>query len=181
MLLQITQIDLPHQPPASEPFRTVPISVDPQLHSEWCWAAVAAGINAYLRHTTDLTQCGIASLVTGGQCCKNGNGSVCNQPEDLNDVLTLIGFAVEPLETVSVEELADRIDRKCAIAVRVRWPDDSGHFLLLTGVEDAQNPSSIKDILVADPIYGSGVCSYQDLQTDFLKQGGVWSNTYFPE
>ncbi|WP_087750578.1 papain-like cysteine protease family protein [Paraburkholderia caledonica] len=181
MFNQIPQIDLPHQPPGPEPFRTVPISIEHQLQSEWCWAAVAVAINALLPRSPGMTQCTIASQMTGGDCCNDGESDICNQPKDLADVLHLMGFDVQIGDVKSVEELADRIARKCAVAVRVSWPDGSGHFLLVTGVEDVQNLTEIKDILIADPIYGSGVCSYQDLQTDYLKQGGIWSNTYFPE
>ncbi|MEI5996296.1 hypothetical protein H3V53_03460 [Paraburkholderia bengalensis] len=178
MLPQIPQIDLPFQPPSSRPFRKLKISVDPQIQSEWCWAAVAAAINTSFGGPGSLTQCAIASQVTGGECCDNGDSSVCNQPQDLKVVLTFLGFNVECTGAVSVEKLSDQVDKERAIPVRVRWSDGGAHFLLVTGVEDVPNPSTIKDILVSDPIYGSGVCAFEDLQTNFLKNGGVWSNTY---
>jgi hypothetical protein len=52
-----------------------------QLQSEWCWAAVSVSVAHYYDARSPWTRCKMVNAQTGNTtCCENGGSDACNQP-----------------------------------------------------------------------------------------------------
>src|SRR3954451_21309274 len=67
--------------------RSVPLAMERQKRSEWCWAAVSVSVNKLLRPESQHTQCDIAGSVLQQKCCDSPAPRECNQPHTLHPVL----------------------------------------------------------------------------------------------
>src|SRR5579872_199896 len=80
-------------PPKVKNAQAAVFSMQQQLESEWCWAAVAQAIKTFFSPNSAITQCTIAQPVltmeqhiTGAtNCCENP--TACNVPATLQDAL----------------------------------------------------------------------------------------------
>jgi hypothetical protein len=148
-----------------------------QEQTNWCWAAVAAGVAAH--YGAVWQQCDIAGLELGQHCCTAGkNSGVCNVPYFLDLALTRVGHfetmkdTAVPLSPYVIAEIsADR-----PLGVRVGWggAGDDGHFLAIAGY------STIGEqfVDVEDPWWSASTVPYAVLRSAYQGDGS-WTHTYW--
>jgi hypothetical protein len=151
------------------------VTVDHQQQSNWCWAAVAAGVATFYG-TNVKSQCQIVSDVLpnapAGGCCPDG--AACNQQYQLLKALAYVGHLAatgsedHPLDkaTLQAEITAGR-----PVGVQITWRDTGGgHFVAATGC--AGNVIDVRD-----PLWGPTTTSYTKLVEDYRGRGN-WSRSY---
>ena len=146
------------------------VNVPTQEETNWCWAATSKGIEDYYgsaRHS----QCEIAGLTLGADCC--GNRVPCNIAYYLDSALTAVAhFAniagVEPSSSVSRE-----IGARRPLCARVGWAGGGGHFMAISGYDAATD-----SFLISDPIYGRQIVP-RTVFTGAYQGSGSWTHTYY--
>ena len=145
-----------------------------QEQTNWCWAAVAAGVAAH--YGAVWQQCNLAGLELGQQCCPAGiNACLCNVPYYLDCALIRVShFRAMMFGVASFNpEVMTEINANFPIGVRIGWSDGSGHFLAIAGY--STNGRQFVD--VEDPWWSASTVTYAWLQSGY--QGGVWTHTYW--
>lgn len=161
------------------------LSIDKQLQSNWCWAAVSGSIAKFYDQTSGWTQCQIANTgLERTDCCGSGasNRTRCNTPWFLDRALGLTAnfvqllAAPDPLaQPMSFDAIRSEIDNGRAIGTRVGWNGGGGHFQAITGWTVGTGGEEY--ITVSDPIY----LDMQILLPDFAGKyqgGGNWTHAY---
>jgi hypothetical protein len=120
------------------PSGTLNVPLDPQLESNWCWAAGGEMIMSYLG--TTVQQCAQANELFGlTTCCTNPSSSGCNQggfPQwgTWNFSATIASSALS-FAQLQAEFAANR-----PVGFAWRWDSGGGHYMVATGAStDADN------------------------------------------
>ena len=155
------------------------LSVQRQSESNWCWAAVATSVALFYRPISAWTQCGVASATLGRtDCCGPAASDPlgCNQPYFLDMALATTGhFASMQAASMTVPQISVEVSAQRPIGCRIEWPDGSGHFLTIVGVQTKSSGTAYID--VSDPIYLDAQIAF--LAFPALYQGGAsWTHSY---
>lgn len=112
--------------------RILDVSVENQLRTNWCWAAVALGIHVAYNTARSQIQCDIATRVLGKGCCPSGNG--CNKTSGLEPALDEHFIALHTQNGhQTIDFVKDEIDAGNPICARIRRNTGSGHFVVIAG------------------------------------------------
>jgi hypothetical protein len=161
----------------------MPVAIEKQLESNWCWAAVTASVNELFSPGSTLQQCNIAQSVlvfesqidNSVDCC--ANPELCNIPAFLQDGLSLTGnLLLAEHGLLDFVGVTTEIDANRPVGVRIQWSDGGGHFLLIDGYREFS--SGAQQVHVADPFYPSAYIFYSDL-VDNYQDDGSWTDTFF--
>lgn len=164
--------------------RKLSLTVDAQLQSNWCWAAVSKSLSFFYDQSSTWTQCKIADAVLGREdCCGSGASSTirCNIPFYLDRALTTTSNFVALVAAtggqspITFEELKSEIANGRAIATRVGWHGGGGHFQAITGW--TVSASGDEYITVWDPIYLDTEILMAEF-ADKYQAGGRWTHAY---
>jgi Domain of unknown function (DUF5050)/Papain-like cysteine protease AvrRpt2 len=151
----------------------LPFEVQPQLESEWCWAAVSTSVAKYYTPSTTVTQCAVVNQQLGrSDCCSNPGSNNCNQPGYLDQALQFVGNFASETGPVSFDDVVLVLDWGTPPCIRIGWSGGGGHFI---GVQGCQ-PNGF--LLVTDPIYGDSIVTYDTLTTGMYQGNGIWTTTY---
>ena len=152
----------------------MPLSIEKQERTRWCWAAVAVSIESLYEGSTAHDQCGLAGLVLDRGCCA---GVDCNRPWYLDYALRAVGHLRSMIvDVASVDELEAELDAGRVTGVLVSWRGGGGHFVAVSGVRRSPQGAWL---LIADPRDGSRT---ELLATRFASQylgSGRWKATYW--
>lgn len=156
----------------------LPLTMEPQAQTNWCWAAVASSVGNFLQDENpagNLSQCEVAAAVLAGKDCCNDPDS-CNVDKLLEDALNAVGHMngqpfSGPTTFDSVKTLTSP-PYSVPIGVRVAIGAD-GHFLLIVGFLDDDERQWIH---TADSCYGPGTYDINEFASSY--QGATWTNTY---
>jgi hypothetical protein len=162
--------------PAADGQRLVPISVQHQFQSNWCWAACSSSTSAFYDPASTWGQCGIvnAELKEKG-CCGDGKSPKCNVPWYLDRALTRTGnFARKSDGPARWETVRAEIDAGRPVGVRIGWFGGGGHFVMITGYRAA---GGAREVDVQDPWTGSSRIT-MDVLAKSYKNRGKWTHTY---
>lgn len=155
--------------------------MQPQCHSNWCWAAVASSVSAFNDNSSTFTQCRIANLELHRQdCCDSPCGAdevEFNVPHTLGSPLNRVGC----LDRLVRDQRATRIEVQQELnagrplCVRTIWAGGGAHFLAIVGyLPDSDS------LVLEDPLYGpTPEISFDRFCTDYQDAGGVWTDTYY--
>lgn len=158
--------------------RNLDFRMQRQMHSNWCWAAVATSVALFYNPKSKWTQCGVAErYLHQRHCCgKHVNGE-CNQTGHLQEVLPLVGHAAEPAYVegkIPFTRAQQEIDAGRPLGVRTLWRDGEGaHFLAIIGYH-----RGLKMLTVADPIFGQSHVHYRAFSTNY-RHSGRWVDSYY--
>jgi peptidase C39-like protein len=162
--------------------------IEPQKCSEWCWAAVTAGVCNCYGDSTPTRQCEVANLVLQlpidncTECdCQQDPSAPCNQPRNLAAVLDTVhhdrGNPTDGIPTLQFEDVKSDIDNGRPIVVQVTLDDPaaSGHAVAIYGYTDEGMVS------IADPMHPDDQISVRF--ADFVAGGqtdlhGTWKAAY---
>src|SRR5262249_17208683 len=136
--------------------RRLPLTMQAQTQTNWCWAATSTSVNQYYFPST-WTQCRVANAELGlTGCCNAPVPSACNVPWYLDRALTRTGNYVSFEGPVTFERVKTEIDAGRPVGVRVGWSGGGGHFLVIEGYSRI-GTNTFFDL--DDPIYGESTLS----------------------
>ena len=172
--------------------RTVPLTMQHQKLSEWCWAAVSVSVNLYFRPDSTHTQCEIAGSVLNVACCGQGTETEarCNASHELHPVLGRLHLlAADPvLKPLTFDQIQKQIDAGHPICVLIKWLDhegnvtDRGHFIAVAGYRITAAQKQF--VSIADPLYGPSEVSYVEFSSHkggYRDGSGVWFASFLVE
>jgi hypothetical protein len=150
------------------------ISIELREQDQWCWAAVARGVQLAYGDNPAESQCEVATRVKGTTCCPAGDYGVCDQPHDLEDALA--GHGQHPTQNKTFDFIKDCIDDGCPPAIRLGYNNAAaGHFVVISGY---YTEAGLNYIWVCDPATGLE----DDYEFEAFKltdpNGGLWDKTY---
>ena len=166
--------------------RTIPLTVQKQENTEWCWAAVTVSINLVFRPLSTHTQCEVAGQILGRQCCPGGKSAAsgpCNVPHELHPVLGHFHLlAADPIvKPLTFNHVKREIDGGRPVCVLIKWLDkhgertNRGHFIAIAGYR--VTPSQKEFVSIGDPFYGPSEISYTSFSNPrggYRDGRGVW-------
>jgi hypothetical protein len=155
------------------------MSVQHQLQTLWCWAACSSSVSSFFDTRSTWGQCALANAeLEQTSCCEDGDNDGCNKPWYLDRALQRTGnFSSKRQGPVPWEEVRAEIDAGRPVAARIRWGDDTGHFVVLTGY---RRSGGRRELEVQDPWTGSSSLAIEDF-TNAYKSSGTWTHTYLTE
>ena len=152
-----------------------PFQIETQEESDWCWAAVSAGVDRYFDPGSYLTQCQIASDVLNEQACADPDNY--NRAGSLQDALNVVGMErTSSAGKITFQALQTEIDAGRPVCVRIAWDGGGAHFVALCGYRIWSN--GLKTVDVADPYYADSTQAFDQFPASY-NGGGTWTDTYF--
>jgi hypothetical protein len=164
-------------------WRLLDFTMQPQQQTNWCWAAVAASVDAYFDAVGTKSQCEIATLeLRGGDCCANGNASSCNVYHTLFSSLNRVGHMgnwtskkVAPLADIHTE--IDAVDMR-PVCFRTASVGGGAHFVAVIGYLPGSETVTVSELVaVEDSWWGSSDVPYSEFVTDY--RTGRCTDTYY--
>lgn len=157
--------DLPLPPePYVEMELDLGLSVEPQIHTFWCWAAVTSSVSQFL-DGSNWTQCLVAGQQVEADCC-SGHESVsrrpCNQLWSVARALRMTQNLVEPMPVISIDEIPYELLRRQTPLVLQMDFNGTGHIITVVGCR--RGPETM--VRLSDP-----ACGESDVSLDTLKGG----------
>jgi hypothetical protein len=168
----------------------LPFSIQTQLESNWCWAAVAVSIYDFFAPGSGTwTQNALATTLLKQQGHKSANceehpsGHVCNRPEPLDAALKITGNLRDKgahfNQYLSFECIQNWISAQLPLGARIVWRGGGAHFIAFDGYK--VTTSGRKLVHVGDPASnanaGPGFHDYEHVVEDY-EQAGYWNDTY---
>lgn len=145
-----------------------------QQESNWCWAAVSVSVDHYFSPQSSSTQCQVAAIVTGLNCC--GGFDDCDLPEHLEDALQAVNITPVIQPPLTFDEVRQQIDAGQPVCVRIGWPDQlRGHFVVLCGYRELTTGEQL--VSVADPFYPGSIVDFDEFNSNY-QGGGQWTDSY---
>lgn len=180
------------QEQGAEKMPNISFPMEKQKAVNWCWAAVAVGVNRYFAPNSHWRQCGIAEVVLSqakGQdkpplpvraCCTKPIPRRCNQPWYLEDALKQVGRLKgwPKARCLSFKEIQRKIGARRPVCVRIQWrePGNPGHFVVISGYHITR--ARVRQVDVEDPATGSGsTVNYVTFKSNY-RGSGRWTHTY---
>ncbi len=118
----------------------LPVLLEFQKQTYWCWAAVSKGVaDWYAEGNSGYEQCSVATKVlNAGDCCA---GADCNQTADLDDALTAVGHYSGVKQSynnngpfdVAQQTIQTEVDAGRPVGAEITWRDGSNHFVIVSG------------------------------------------------
>ena len=171
---------------AGSTIRTVPLAMQKQEMTEWCWAAVTVSVNLVFRPASTHTQCELAGSVLSRVCCSAGKpapSDPCNAPHELHPVLGRLHLlAADPIvKPLTFEHVRKEIDGGRPVCVLIKWldskghPGTRGHFIAISGYR--VTPSQKQFVSIGDSFYGPSEIDYASFSSKdggYRDGRGVW-------
>jgi hypothetical protein len=154
----------------------IALTMQTQLQSEWCWAAVSTSVSHFFDGASSWTQCTVAGHELGqGTCCRDGSTAACNVPWYLDRALTRTGN-LERRQSGRIGALRIRRELRAGrpVGARIQWAGGGGHFVVIAGARGVFSPS----VEVRDPLFGISVLPLGAFSTRY-QGNGSWTHTYF--
>jgi len=148
--------------------------MQPQMQSQWCWAATSSSISKFFEPTSTWTQCAVASACLGQTCCNPAPSSSCNVKGQLEQALGHTGnlnhHHWNPLPQPEIEQ---ELSAGRPVCCHIQWiGSGDGHFVAVVGYDNAND-----DVDVADPLYGDSMVPYPTFVANY-RGNGAWDYTY---
>lgn len=157
----------------------LPIAVEPQLRSRWCWAAIASAVAAYYK-TMSIGQHQIADSLIAGPGLKNG--PYTNEDLFEKNVNFKLDVALKYVQCFShwtigkpvFERIQFEINQGRPLGVRLEWFKGGAHYILVNGYNDQE-----ESIMIEDPLHGPGILRFDRFPENYRESGAVWTETFF--
>jgi hypothetical protein len=163
--------------PAAVPqWKRLNFAMQQQVQTQWCWSATSVSVALFYGPSSGWTQCGMAGLEWGVDCCADGSIPACNKQNGLDaplaraQVLDHWGAGPAPYADVQRE-----VDAGRPLAWRIGWSGGGGHFAAIEGYQ----ASGAQWVAVDDPWYGSSDVAVATLTGGGYQGSGNWTHTYF--
>ncbi|NEW06828.1 hypothetical protein GK047_12485 [Paenibacillus sp. SYP-B3998] len=160
--------------------RVLPLILEPQQLSNWCWAALSASIGRYYG-AVDMGQPEIAGKLLAMDCSRHMEepevATACNTVAMLDDALRLVGcFSHWSPAKPAFERIAMEIDAGRPVCLCLEWKFGGTHYAVITGYS-----ARAGDVYIEDPLHGSSVQAYASFPGGYLGSAGYWRGTYWTQ
>jgi hypothetical protein len=144
----------PSAPEDSDEWKRLDFSVQHQLQTQWCWAAVSVSIVDFYESPTAWTQCKLVSSARGvNGCCENGASEECNKPWYIDRALThlnaFVGVGEVPSSASDAALLPAGVEEDIAaqrpVGLAIAWDGGGGHAIVLEGYRADRAMVAIED------------------------------------
>jgi len=153
----------------------LPISLDRQLKSRWCWASIASAVGIYYG-TSSKQQSEIVKDLLG-----DFDDSIADQSDDANvnfklDVaLKHVGsFGHWTIGKPIFERVQFEINHGRPLGVRLEWFKGGAHYILVKGYNDEDGT-----ILIEDSLHGKSTQKFSQFPNNYRESGAVWTETFW--
>jgi len=170
----------------------VDFDMQPQCHSSWCWAAVAASVSNFYRKPPDITQCRLADIELQREDCCSVDCHVddveFNRPHTLP--LNRVGCLERWIrgERATRAQLQQELAAGRPVCVRVLWSAGKAggglqpalgaagaHFVTIVGYLPGADKLAIED-----PWLGpTAEIGYDQFCAQYTEAQGEWADTYY--
>ncbi|MFL5155636.1 MAG: papain-like cysteine protease family protein [Microvirga sp.] len=155
-------------------------SIQKQLQTQWCWAAVSTSVSLYFNRSSTWTQCTVANTnLKRSDCC--GSPSNCNTPSVLEVPLKITGNLRTMMDRrLSLNEVQGEISGNSPVCARIAWHGGGGHFVVVSGWLVAADPDESQYLYISDPIYLDSRVALDEFPSAY-QGGGDWTHTYLTD
>jgi hypothetical protein len=154
-------------------------SVQTQIQTQWCWAAVSTSVAIFFG-STKWTQCQVAAdELHPLDCCGADASTGCNKAWSLDGALSRVGhFDRMDASSAPFPDVQTEINSGRPLGCRIQWSGNTGaHFVALGGWSTA--PDGTEYVDVHDPYYGFVQKTYNDFLSSYRSSGDDWTHSYF--
>jgi hypothetical protein len=154
-------------------------SVQLQLQTQWCWAAVSASVADFFGSNL-WPQCQVAAAEFAPLNCCGADGPLgCNNPWYLDKALTRVGhFDRRTTPNAPFSSVQSEINGGRPLGCRIAWSGNTGgHFMAIGGWLVASDGTQFVDVY--DPIYQFNQMPYVDFCSSYRSPGDTWTHSYF--
>lgn len=159
----------------------VGFSMQPQCHTNWCWAAVAASVARFFDAASPWTQCKVADKDLGRTDCCNFQCHAPNVPSAINRQNSLGSplnrvrcLARTSASIASRAALTTELAAGRPVGARTEWEGGGSHFVMITGYSGATGTLRIEDSFA-----GPSDVDYETFCTSYTISSGQWTDSYF--
>ncbi|MBV9991330.1 MAG: hypothetical protein JOZ72_08545 [Alphaproteobacteria bacterium] len=155
---------------------SVPLNMQVQKRSLWCWAAVSASVSVALDAASTWQQCSVANKAIGrADCCAAGD---CNQIGYLDTALSVVDcYDSKQVGVTRFNQIKEQIGRGLPVGCRIYWRTlDMGHFVAISGWTES---GSSQYLNVADPARGTTTPVAFDAFCTAYMNDGEWTHSYY--
>ena len=147
-----------------------------QKENEWCWAAVSTSVSLFFNAGSGWTQCSVANKTLGQTtCCTTPSGPNCNKPWFLNlGLTTTSNYASSASSAQPMSAIQTEVNSGKPIGCRIQWRPKGGHFVILSGYDNAAQTVDVRD-----PWYGPTNGLSLKTFTNNYQGAGYWNWTYY--
>ncbi len=159
--------------------RALAFSMETQLQTNWCWAAVSVSVSRFYNSASTWIQCGVVNAELGEtDCCLNGSDPRCDQPWYLDRALTRTGNLQDVRSGAArFAQVRNAIRAGDPICARIGWTSGGGHFVAITGFVIESGDEFVD---VEDPISGHSNLEYTDFESNY-QSAGRWTHSYWTQ
>ena len=157
--------------------KRLPLNVQRQLQSNWCWSAVSVSVSIYYNPQSAWTQCSLVTAEFNTDCCIDGSTSDCNRSWYLDVALTKVGCPNSwTANRTPFPIVMKTINDNTPLCARTQWSNGGGHFLSIIGYVFS---GQMQYLFLSDPFYGNQMVPYDVFCTNYQGLGGTWDYSYF--
>jgi concanavalin A-like lectin/glucanase superfamily protein len=158
-------------------YMTMPFKPQPQLNTNWCWAAASTATSVFYNPLSAWTQCLVANACLSlTVCCNTPTPGQCNVYGYLDLALTKTGnFVSVSGGTTTFANCTTQMNTWRVLGARIAWSGGGAHFVMMSGVSLS---GGTQYVTIRDSIYGTSTILYTTFLTNY--QGtGTWTTSYF--
>jgi hypothetical protein len=158
------------------PVAAVPLDVEHQQRTNWCWAAIAVSL---ARHygTGAFTQDEVAAGVFGimGSNAAHAVDDRANSVALLDDALRFVGCHASwtPGRPV-LADIARELAGKRPPCVCLEWSSGDAHYVVVTGCVGSSG-----ELTIGDPLHGTSMQLFHAFPATYRSAGAVWRGVYW--
>jgi hypothetical protein len=146
----------------------LPIEVNQQLKSRWCWAAIACSVGAYY-DTIHIEQAELVNrLLPDDDTERNINFK-------LDVALKYINcFSHWTIGKPTFERIQFEINQGRPLGVRLEWFKGGAHYILINGYNSEDG-----SIFIEDSLHNRSVQDFNQFPDHYRVSGAVWTEIYW--
>jgi len=157
----------------------LPIQVEKQERSRWCWAAISCSILNYYRKEIIEQAVFVNSLVRKHPVAKDQYSEKDNTNQNVNFKLEIAlkkvnCFSHWTIGKPSFERIQFEINQGKPFCVRLEWFKGGAHYVLIKGY-NLKN----KTILIEDSLHDFSIHQFDTFPQNYCNGGAVWTETYW--
>ncbi len=154
----------------------LPFEMEEQTEHNWCWAATAKAVSDHYTPEPSISQCTVAGMVKGVDCCRNSSGSPCNEYAFLSEALKKTNNFEDFLNRIMLwSEIKQQIEAGKIVCAYIEWDNsNAGHYVALYGVGGIGRGT--KMVYVRDPDGEDKLMTYTKFKR--YERQGRWLKTY---
>jgi hypothetical protein len=151
-------------------------NMQPQLASNWCWAATSNSVSHFYWFASTWTQCKIVNAELGRtDACNSPTPAGANVPWYLDKALARTNnFVSITAGQASFAQIRAEIDAGRPMGARIGWNGGGGHFMVIYGYSVWLGQEYVD---IDDPIYGKSHITLNDFSTNY-QGSGTWTHYY---